>query len=60
MSGKEARGMSLRAIDVSKEDRRPAPKGAPPDLQWVRIDALRVNEAYQRPIEARGLSLIHI
>lgn len=46
--------MSLRAIDVSKENRRPAPKGERPDLAWVRIDALRVNEAYQRPIESRG------
>lgn len=54
----EDRAMSLRQIDVSGEERRAGPRGDRPDLIWVRTDALRINEAYQRPIERRGWKTI--
>lgn len=46
--------MSFRKIDVSAETRRAAPGGGEPELSWVPINALVINEAYQRPIEKRG------
>lgn len=44
----------MRVIDVSKEDKRPTPKQAEPELRWVDLDQLCINEAYQRPIENSG------
>ncbi|MBU3262079.1 ParB/RepB/Spo0J family partition protein [Roseovarius sp. PS-C2] len=48
--------MSYRRIDVSGEERRNKVffNSERPELSWVPIEALIINEAYQRPIEKRG------
>lgn len=46
--------MTLRRIDVCGETPRSAPNGGRPDLEWVPVTRLRINDAYQRPIEKRG------
>lgn len=46
--------MTYRRIDVAGEARRAGPSGTAPDLEWVPVSALVINEAYQRPIEGRG------
>jgi hypothetical protein len=50
--------MTYRKIDVSGEERRPAPKHAKPELAWVPIEKLTINDSYQRTIERRGWSSI--
>lgn len=46
--------MTLRPIDMRGETPRAAPAGERPDLEWVPVAGLRINDAYQRPIEKRG------
>ena len=50
--------MTLRRIDVTKEDRRAGPDDAEPRLDWIPIKSLRINHAYQRSIEKRGWATI--
>lgn len=42
--------MTLRAIDVGDRPRQPAPASARPELRWVALADLVVDDRYQRPM----------
>lgn len=50
--------MTYRAIDTSDFEPMTASEQDRPKLEWVPINALIINEAYQRPIEKKGKTSI--
>ena len=46
--------MTLRPVEILEPIKPPAPSGPMPQLEWVPVASLVINEAYQRPIESRG------
>lgn len=46
--------MALHAVNPSGPVGRLKASGAKPELRWVEIASLRINDVYQRPVTARG------
>ena len=48
----------MRLIEIDSSEVTQRDPGPAPVLDWVPLDRCRINEAYQRPIEARGWATI--
>ncbi|MEO0765192.1 MAG: ParB/Srx family N-terminal domain-containing protein [Pseudomonadota bacterium] len=50
--------MTYRSVDISALEPVPARDGARPDLQWISVEKLVVDERYQRPLGRSNMTAI--